>query len=780
MLIDLSTQPPALLVGAKASRLGWLMARGWAVPAGAVAPFEATDRIAAEGPEAAPELRAALGDRLVPGAWYIVRSSANVEDSGQRSFAGQFETVSDVTGIDEVMAAIHRVACSGRTAQVHAYARHVGVDPAGVRVAAIVQELVPARASGVAFSRDPITGAGTVVVEGVAGRGEPLVGRGVDPQRWVHDGRDTHVAPADPVLPQAALEELVGAVRAIERSSGQPVDVEWVWDGARLHLVQWRPITALAEVPRIWSSRLARDMLPGLIPPLVWSVNVPVLSHVWADLIAEALGDVGLDPDELVRPFGYRAYFNTTALGRVFTSLGMPPDALEQMRAGTGASVRPPMSMLVRRTPRLARFAGRLASWPRHAEPERADLERARAAAAATDLAALGDAALLAHVAGLRALLARAARLNVVTPLLADARASVVRRAGQARGLDPGALDPGQDLPAVLALDPAHALAGIEATDEGAWQRFLERFGHLSDSPNDCSVPTWAEESETIRRVLTQRAPAPGGAPGRGPRRGPEPAAGARAALLAATPPLGRRRMARRWDRAAAARRLREEVGHTYARTYALFRPAFLEAGRRLVARGQLAEPADVFLLALPEVADALRGGLPDAASLAAARRQEMDESADLHWPETIIGDDPVPVRGRVGATLLTGVPTSRGRHTGPARVVTALARAGPVGREDVLVLAASDVTWTPLLLQAGAVVTETGGMLSHASIVAREFGLPCVASVHAATTIPDGTIVCVDGAAGEVLVLEQLDATAGQDPDTTSPAEEGPPWAAT
>jgi pyruvate,water dikinase len=384
-------------------------------------------------------------------------------------------------------------------------------------------------------------------------------------------------------------------------------------------------------------------------------------------------------------------------------------------------------------------------------------------------------------VEGLRALLARAGRLNVVTPLLADARASLVRRAGQARGLDPGTLDPGQDLPAVLALDPAHALASVEEADEEAWQGFLERFGHLSDSPNDCSVPTWAEQSETIRRVLTQRGAAAGAVPGRGPRRAPEPAGGARAALLAATPPLGRGRMARRWDRAAATRRLREEVGHTYARTYALFRPAFLEAGRRLVARGQLAEPADVFLLALPEVADALRGGLPQAAALAAGRRQEMDESADLHWPETIIGDDPLPVRGRMGATLLTGVPTSRGRHTGPARIVTSLARAGQVGREDVLVLAASDVTWTPLLLQAGAVVTETGGMLSHASIVAREFGLPCVASVHAATSIPDGAIVCVDGAAGEVLVLEQQDATGGQDVGTVSTAaEEGPPWAAT
>ena len=106
------------------------------------------------------------------------------------------------------------------------------------------------------------------------------------------------------------------------------------------------------------------------------------------------------------------------------------------------------------------------------------------------------------------------------------------------------------------------------------------------------------------------------------------------------------------------------------------------------------------------------------------------------------------------GARVLTGVPTSRGRHTGPARVVTSLARAGDIGPDDVLVLVAADVTWTPLLLRAGAVVTETGGMLSHASIVARELGLPCVASVEGATDIAEGAMVCVDGASGEVLVL--------------------------
>lgn len=750
-LLDLSTQPPAHLVGAKASRLGWLMRRGWAVPAGMVAPFEVTDRVWRNDPTAVASLEADLTARLEPGRRYIVRSSANVEDLANRSFAGQFRTVEDVVGAQAVLGAVRAVCDAGRSAQVRDYARRVGVDPGGIRVAAIVQELVQPVAAGVAFSRDPVTGADRVIVEAVAGRGEPLVGGGADPQRWVSPRAGPTTGPDHPVLPDPVRDQIVDVVRAVARASGEQVDVEWIWDGTRLLLVQWRPITGISQ-PRIWSSRLARDMLPGLIPPLVWSVNVPVLSRVWAGLVTDALGDVGLDPDDLVRAFGYRAYFNTTAFGAVFSSLGMPPDSLERMRAGTGRSVMPSPTILVRRTPRLAGFAWRLATWARRAERDRAAVDASREGLAGTDPRSLSDEALLARVDAVRGLLARAGRLNVVTPLLADHAAASVRRAAQERGLDPGGVDPGQELPQVRALDPAHALAGLDPADEVARRVFLDTFGHLSDSPNDCSRPTWAEQPEVVDHLL--------GLLGR-----PDPDHPARrvvpttrADLCDGLAPLSRRRAGRRWDRAARLREVREGVGYTYARVYALFRPTLVDAGRRLVERGVLPTSDDVFLLDLDEVRQALRGRLPGAAHMVEARRAEMREAAELVFPETIVGDDPLPVLGRGSARRLVGVPTSRGRHTGPARVVTSLAAAPDLGADDVLVLIAADVTWTPLLLRAGAVVTETGGMLAHASIVAREIGIPCVSSVDGATRIPDGALVSVDGGSGEVLLLGAAD----------------------
>ena len=104
------------------------------------------------------------------------------------------------------------------------------------------------------------------------------------------------------------------------------------------------------------------------------------------------------------------------------------------------------------------------------------------------------------------------------------------------------------------------------------------------------------------------------------------------------------------------------------------------------------------------------------------------------------------------GALLLSGTPASRGRARGVARVVTDPAGAGGLRSGEVLVCRTTDPSWTPLLSVASAVVTETGGVLAHAAIVARERGIPAVVGAAGACTVL-GTMprVVVDGAAGTV-----------------------------
>ena len=111
----------------------------------------------------------------------------------------------------------------------------------------------------------------------------------------------------------------------------------------------------------------------------------------------------------------------------------------------------------------------------------------------------------------------------------------------------------------------------------------------------------------------------------------------------------------------------------------------------------------------------------------------------------------------------LTGTATSRGYCQGPACVIAGLQDFGKMQHGDVLVIPFSDVSWTPLFGRAAGVVAESGGILSHSSIVAREYGIPAVVSVAGAMRIKDRAVIRVDGFAGEVLVVAETDGAAAE-----------------
>jgi pyruvate,water dikinase len=135
-------------------------------------------------------------------------------------------------------------------------------------------------------------------------------------------------------------------------------------------------------------------------------------------------------------------------------------------------------------------------------------------------------------------------------------------------------------------------------------------------------------------------------------------------------------------------------------------------------------------------------------------RRDEIEAVRDIVPPDIIFGDQAPPLEPRQGQGL-TGIPTSRGHYSGPARVLQGIQDLNKVQEGDVLVIPYSDVGWTPMFTKAGAVIAESGGILSHSSIIAREYGIPAVVSVPGACQLPDDTQVTVDGYRGEITVHE-------------------------
>jgi pyruvate,water dikinase len=190
------------------------------------------------------------------------------------------------------------------------------------------------------------------------------------------------------------------------------------------------------------------------------------------------------------------------------------------------------------------------------------------------------------------------------------------------------------------------------------------------------------------------------------------------------------------------------------------FRPLLTQVGRILQERGLLADEEDVFFLGIQEVMLADAGDL-SAEAIAIrvrARRRVYEKYSRQEPPKYIRGwetfdDDRLPDDGHG----LRGTAASSGSVTGRARVCRGLDEIGRVEKGDILVTVATDPAWTTVFSIIGGVVVETGGVVSHAVMISREYGLPCVANLtRACDAIPDGRMITVDGSSGRVVIHDE------------------------
>jgi len=294
---------------------------------------------------------------------------------------------------------------------------------------------------------------------------------------------------------------------------------------------------------------------------------------------------------------------------------------------------------------------------------------------------------------------------------------------------------------------------------------FLRRHGHLGQSWDDLQIASWAEEPHKLLRDVAKRLDAPGERVADRQRRLAEDAEQL----------LGRVRQSAddrpeelaAFERTLAAAR---EIGHiSETHNYwidrmaqATLRRLVMRVAARLVESGALADPADVFYLRRDEIRDLILAPR-DRRELVAARRAEHAQQRQL-TPLPWVGQPPdegggnrfdTPERQEQPGEEVRGAGASAGIARGPARVARGQADFDRIQPGDVIVCPSSNPSWVPLFSIAAALVTDTGGVLSHAAVVARELGLPAVVGTRDAThRIADGRLVEVDGAAGIVRLL--------------------------
>jgi len=196
-----------------------------------------------------------------------------------------------------------------------------------------------------------------------------------------------------------------------------------------------------------------------------------------------------------------------------------------------------------------------------------------------------------------------------------------------------------------------------------------------------------------------------------------------------------------------------------FDRNYARTRDFLEILGQRFVDKGLMQDPDDVFFLGREEIIEADEGKLSarQIGPRVRSRRRVYERYSNREPPKFIQGwrtfdDTELPDDGRG----LRGVPASTGSVKGRARVCRKLDEIGKIQKGDILVTVATDPGWTTLFSIVGGVVVETGGVVAHAVLISREFGLPCVANVsQACERIPDGAMITVDGTNGRVIIHE-------------------------
>ena len=386
----------------------------------------------------------------------------------------------------------------------------------------------------------------------------------------------------------------------------------------------------------------------------------------------------------------------------------------------------------------------------------------------ALDITSLDDAALLARLESLiqRTLLELARDSLKPTALAGLAMGRVERMLAAALGAERtktalGELvmgvqpDPETDLPGAMR---EMAAGKLERAD------FLKRFGHRGPGEMELSEPRWGEKFD-LKPLSACTEGERGGGEGVGAPQSkpltPDPSllgTGARGAMrgarerILAEPKLAQQRaaLAAELDSLHDLLALRETAKHYLMMGYALIRRLLCELDRRHDLEG------GVFFLTPQELPRLIQG--EDFAAVIAARRRRRELALSLEVPPVLFSDD-LEAIGRVvdttAAETLTGVALSTGTTEGIALVLrTPDTSAIPV-EPYILVCPSTDPAWLPLFIRAKGLVMETGGVLSHGAIVAREFGLPAVAGlpdVH--RRIQSGQWLRIDGAAGTVAII--------------------------
>jgi pyruvate,water dikinase len=737
---------------------------------------------------------------LGEGVAYAVRSSATAEDLPTASFAGQQDSYLNVVGPAAILEHVSRCWASLFTDRAVTYRLRNGFDHRKVRMAVVVQQMVVPQAAGVLFTADPVTSNRKVASVGACpGLGEALVAGTVNPDVYqVRDGEIVAkelIREEEPALTDAQVVRLAQLGRRIEAHFGRPQDIEWCLADDGFSVVQSRPITTLFPVPAAGDGD---------------GENHVYVSVGHGQMMTDAMKPLGLSMFLLVTPapmfeVGCRLFVDVT---RRLASPASRPGLLEVLGRGDPL-IRDALETVLARgdfipsVPDEGAGGAPAVGAPAPIETDPAIVTeligrtQASMAVLQRDIRTKSGTALLdfiradieelrrilfdpqshqAIMAGMVAtwwlndqLAAWLGEKNAADTLSQSVPHNVTSEMGLAL-LD--VADVIRRHPAVVEflkhveddgfLDELVKLdGGREARD--AIGAYLVRYGMRCVGEIDITKPRWSERPSALVPIILGNVR--NFEPGTGARRfeqGRQEAEQKERELLERLRALpdgeGKAEEAKRMiDRVRTFSGYREYPKYGMISRYLVYKQALLEEAERLVAAQSLREKEDIFYLTFAELGDVVRTNHVDDELI--ARRKDEFRSCEALTPPRVLTSDGECLAGEyrredLPAGALVGLAVSGGTVEGRARVIRDMVEAD-LEPGDILVTAYTDPSWTPLFVTINGLVTEVGGLMTHGSVIAREYGLPAVVGVKDATRlIRDGQRIRVHGTDGYVTIL--------------------------
>lgn len=726
---------------------------------------------------------------------FSVRSSATSEDTGGAAFAGQHETYLNCIGAEDVLARIRDCWVSLWSARAISYRLQAGIGLFDSAMAVVVQKMAFNRVAGVGFCINPVTGnPAEQSLDANFGLGESVVGGECAVDHWILDKKTGQIREANiahkmekviadttgtriehvpeseadmPCLSEQELADLSELMRRVEAFYGYPQDIEWGIEDGRLWLLQARPVT---RVPPRWTRDESAERFPSVITPLAWDL----VEEGFHQSLSYSFELMGLPPyhgkwfalfDNYVygNQNAVEVYAEGTANALNVRSVAELVAALPALRKryawvqdlplawsrdldryllGLGELMAEPLTgrtvaeqwHYVLRVKQLGAeyFLPNIAISITQRTLYKLVFSIVEAAVGKEAAAGCFDR-LLAYcetkTGFVNKELYRLARKIAQHPVLAQKlRAQEGREFLAAGGF--------QDVPEISSI----------------FQRFLQDHGHR-EVEFDPYFPTWLEAPWLVVENLKVMLDSTLEDPAEKERTLKITMAETERQLVGGLP-AELRFPVQELLRLARVYTALDDIEHYQTTRLTLpFRRGLRALGETLAGMGVVQEPMDVFFAGASKMDEAVRDNKPATWNLLAEHiRKEKQAYLQnrTRSPEWELGKSAAAVTGEGG---FTGLPGSPGTASGVVFKVLSQDDFAFFPQGAVLVARTTNPAWTPLFYKASAVVTESGGPLSHGAVTAREVGLPAVMSVRGILqALENGQQVTVDGTAGRVI----------------------------